>query len=111
MNDTQVVEPFVNNHVASKLGHPSMNTNPVLKFVTEVALAALSVPKEWRVKFMMRKQKEFLGDALKAGMPVNRAEKFSDKLAQLIWDEIRNIEQHNDTSRQSSETSGSGKVS
>ena len=88
-----------------------MSTNAVLKFVTEVTLTALSVPKEWRVKFMTRKQKEFLGDALKAGMPVNRAEVFSDKLAQLIWDEIRNIEQHNDASRQSSETSGPGEAS
>ena len=88
-----------------------MSTNAVLKFVTEVTLTALSVSKEWRVQFMTRKQKEFLGDALKAGMPVNRAENFSDKLAQLIWDEIRNIEQHNDASRQSLETSGSGKAS
>ena len=88
-----------------------MSTNPVPKFVIEVALSALSEPKEWRVQFMTRKQEDFLGDALKAGMPVNRAEDFSDKLAQLIWGEIRNIEQHNDASRQSSETIGSGKAS
>ena len=70
----------------------SIDALKVLAFIEEVAASAVAQPKEWRVTFMTAQRRAFREQALGTGAATDRAEEFSHRLTEWIWDEINRRE-------------------
>lgn len=61
----------------------------ILEIVRTLAVCARGLPPDDREAFLAKEHDALMQDARRAGMSDARAEDFADKVAQWIWDAIR----------------------